>query len=291
VKLSRIKKTIELVRDLPTLLSVAVKVNTLLNDPSSSACDLAAVIEKDQSITAKILRLVNSAQYNLSHKVNNVAQAISLLGYRTISYTVMTIAVFDTLKAVTDTVFDRREFWIHSIATALLSKRIAEESAYPVPEDLFTAGLLHDIGKVFMDGYMNEDFRAVVTLADEKGVSFHAAELELFDVNHALIGEWIARTWQLPLHVTAVIKHHHQETDERSGLSVSQDQFIDMAVLADRAVKKQKLGSSGDGKRFTPRLGEQLFLRLPIVRQDLDAILEELESDLERSEALLNLAL
>ncbi|MFW6181092.1 MAG: HDOD domain-containing protein [Spirochaetota bacterium] len=291
MKLSRIKKTIELVRDLPTLPSVAMKVNTLLNDPASSACDLAAVIEKDQSITAKILRLVNSAQYNLSHKVNNVAQAISLLGYRTISYTVMTIAVFDTLKAVTDSVFDRREFWIHSIAAALLSKRIAEESAYPVPEDLFTAGLLHDIGKVFMDGYMNEDFRAVVNLADEKGISFYRAENELFDVNHALIGEWIARTWQLPLHVTAVIKHHHQEADQRSGLSVSQDQFIDMAVLADRAVKRKKLGSSGDGKAFTPRLGERLFVRLPIVRQDLDAMLEELESDLKGSEALLNLAL
>lgn len=291
MKLSRIKETIELVRDLPTLPAVAVKVNTLLNDPSSSACDLASVIEKDQSITAKILKLVNSAQYNLSHKVNNVTQAISLLGYRNISYIVMTIAVFDTLKAATDSVFDRREFWIHSIATALLSKRIAVESAYPVPEDLFTAGLLHDIGKVFMDGYMNEDFMEIANLAEKKGISFYAAERELFDVHHALVGEWIARTWQLPLHVTAVIKHHHQEVDQRSGLSVSQDQFVDMAVLADRAVKVQKLGSSGDGKKFAPRISERLFTRLPIVRHDLEGMLEELRYDLRRSEALLNLAL
>jgi putative nucleotidyltransferase with HDIG domain len=266
-------------------------VNTLLNDPSSDARDLAKVIEVDQSITAKILKLVNSAQYNLSHKVDNVTQAISLLGYRNISHIVMTIAVFDTLKAVTNSVFDRRAFWKHCIATGLLSKRIAAESAYPIPEDLFTAGLLHDIGKVFMDGYMNEDFKKIINLAEEKGVPFYQAEEELFDVNHSMIGEWIARTWQLPLHVTAVIKHHHQEIDGRFGLSVSKDPFVDTVILADRAVKSRKIGASGDGSTCVTDIKKGLFARLPIVMQDLKKMFGDLESDLKRSEVLLNLAL
>jgi putative nucleotidyltransferase with HDIG domain len=291
MKLSRIKQTIQLVRELPTLPSVAIKVNTLLNDPSSSASDLSEVIEKDQSITAKILKLVNSAQYNLSHKVGNVKQAISLLGYRNISYIVMTLSVFDTLKSVTDSVFDRKSFWIHSIAAALLGKKIAEACSYRMPDDLFTAGLLHDIGKVFMDGYLNEEFRAVINLAAEKQVSFHQAEKQVLDVDHAMIGEWIARTWQLPLHVTAVIKHHHQPADKRSGLTVSRETFIDMAALANQAVKTRKYGSSGDSPAWEPPLEDELFVRLPIDREDLENMLDDLVVDLQRSEALLDLAL
>ncbi len=172
MKLNRVKKVIELVKELPTLPMVAGKVNSLLGNPQSSAADLAAVIEKDQSITAKILKLVNSALYNLPQRVTNITQAIALLGYKNISYIVMTISVFDTIKKISSKGFDRTKFWIHSIAVATMSRKIAMLSGYKNLDDIFTSGLLHDIGKVFMDGYLHEEFMEAVATAEEKSISF-----------------------------------------------------------------------------------------------------------------------
>ena len=150
MQLNKIKKTIETVKELPTLPVVANKVNALLYDPKSAAGDLAKIIENDQSLTAKILTLVNSAYYGLSQRVTNITQAIALLGYKNISHMVMTLSVFETLKSSKHGSFDREDFWLHSISTATMSVKIAELCMYSSPEDTFTGGLLHDLGKVFM---------------------------------------------------------------------------------------------------------------------------------------------
>jgi putative nucleotidyltransferase with HDIG domain len=291
MKLSRIKQTIETIRELPTLPLVANKVNAILHDPKSSVSDLAKIIEKDQSITAKVLRLVNSAHYGLPQKVNNINQAIALLGYRNISYIVMTLSVFDALKNVEKRSFDRRKFWIHSIAAAILSMKLAKESDFLLVDDIFTAGLLHDLGKVFMDGFMHEEFEAILNEAESQGISYLEAERALFDVDHAMVGEWMARTWRLPIHVIAAIKHHHHEIHQRSGLSLSDDPFIDLIRLADSGVKIRKFGLNGDGSGYKPAFGKELFKRLPITPEDAEHILDDLESDLRNAEALLNLAL
>ena len=127
MKVSTIKKALEKVKELPTLPVVAQRINALLDDPRSNAKDLSAVIEMDQSVTAKVLRLVNSAYFALSQKVTNVTQAIALLGYKNISQTVVTLSVFDSLRVHNRVSFDRRKFWVHSIATAVMSERIALE--------------------------------------------------------------------------------------------------------------------------------------------------------------------
>ncbi len=289
IKLNRVKKVIELVKELPTLPMIAAKVNGLLGNPHSSAADLAAVIEKDQSITAKILRLVNSALYNLPQRVTNISQAIALLGYKNISYIVMTISVFDMVKNISAKGFDRTKFWLHSIAAATMSRKIARMSGYQNIDDIFTSGLLHDIGKVFMDGYLHEEFMEVVAVARDKSKSFYDAEHMLFDIDHSLIGEWIARKWELPIHIIAAVKHHHQKPEQRSGLSLSSDPFIDIVRLADTAVKIGKYGQSGDGKGYKPRFSDDMFVRLPVVKNDIKKGLDELKSELEKSKVLLNL--
>ncbi len=291
MKLSNIKKTIETIRELPTLPLVANKINAILHDPKSSVSDLSKIIEKDQSITAKLLKLVNSAHYGLPQKVNNINQAIALLGYRNISYIVMTLSVFDTLKNLESKSFDRRKFWVHSIAVGILSQKLAKECDYLLVEDIFTSGLLHDLGKVFLDGFMHEEFEAIINKAEKDGIAFIDAEHELFDVDHTMVGEWMARTWRLPLHVIAGIKHHHQEVEQRSGLSLSQDPFIDIIRLADICIKAGKFGRSGDGSKYRPKLNKALFRRLPITKDDVVHIIGDLTRDLSKSEALLNLAL
>jgi len=290
MKLKTIKKAIEKVKELPTLPAVANKVNMLLADPKSSTADLAEVIELDQSITAKILKLVNSAYYSLSERVSSIHQAIALLGHKNISNIVLTLSVFDTLKHSKKSSFDRRGFWIHSIATAIISERIAKESMYRATDDIFTAGLLHDLGKVFMDGYLHEEFEKALEAAAQSGSSFFEAEHSLFDVDHAMLGEWIARTWKLPINVVAVIKHHHHELSQREGLAVSSDITVDIVRLSDILVRKGGYGENGDARQYVPQLLEDLFKRLPLSENDTGKILKSLKTKLHSSETLLNFA-
>lgn len=291
MKLSKIKKTIEKIRELPTLPLVANKINAILHDPKSSVSDLSKIIEKDQSITAKVLKLVNSAHYGLPQKVSNINRAIALLGYRNIYYIVMTLSVFDTLKNLKKRSFDRRKFWVHSIAVGILSQKLARECNFLLVDDIFTSGLLHDLGKVFLDGFMHEEFEAIIQKAENEGIAYIDAEHELFDVDHTMVGEWMARAWILPLHVIAGIKHHHHEVEKRSGLSLSQDPFIDIIRLADMSIKVGKFGHSGDGSKHHPKLEKALFRRLPLTKDDMEPIIADLSKDLSKSEELLNLAL
>jgi putative nucleotidyltransferase with HDIG domain len=291
LRLSIIKHTLEKVRELPTLPVVAHKVSMLLSDPNSSASELSEVITIDQSITAKILKLVNSACFALPQRVKNIKQAIGLLGYRNVSHIVLTLSVFDTLKKSNRSVFDRRAFWLHSIATAIMSLKIAKACLYRSEDDVFTAGLLHDIGKVFMDGFLHEFFCKIIDHAQENGQSFHASERALFDVDHAMIGEWMARSWTFPLLIIAVIKHHHQQQHERKGLVISSDVVVDFVNLADVTVRREGYGTSGDGKGFVPMISPELFRRLPISETDVNIMLESLKKDVENSKTLLDLAI
>ncbi len=291
MKLSKIKKTIEMVRELPTLPVIANKVNALLYDPKSAASDLAKIIENDQSLATKVLSLVNSAYYGLPRRVTNITQAIAMLGYKNISHIVMTLTVFETLKLSKKGSFNREAFWLHSVATAVMSVKIAEMCMYSSPEDTFTGGLLHDLGKIFMDGYLHEEFCNIIETADKERISFYEAEHMLYDVDHTMIGQWIARAWKLPLHVVATVTHHHQEVPERKGLTVSQDLFIDIVRIADIGIKFKGYGSSGDGKEYEPKLDPELFKRLPVFEDDIFRLLEELDDELDKAKLLLSFAL
>ena len=288
--LKKIGKVLDKVRELPTLPVIANKVSALLNDPKTDTIDLAKIVEKDQSITTKILNLVNSSYYSLPQDVTNITQAISLLGYKNVSYIIMALSVFDTLKKTVKQTFDRKEFWLHSIAVAILSVKIAKECMYSPADDAFTAGLLHDIGKVFMDGFLHEEFQMVIDTASKNNISFFDAERSLFDFNHVMVGEWIARAWKLPLHVVASIKHHHQEPEDRKGLAISNDTAIDFVRLADVAVRFHGYGKSGDGTKYKPAIDQTLYKRLPIFEEDFAKLTSELRDDIRKSKVLLDIA-
>ena len=289
-KLKKLNYVIEKIKELPTLPVIANRVQEMLYDPKTNISDLANIIEKDQSIATKILKLVNSAFYSLPDHVTNISQAITLLGFKNISQIVMTLSVFDTLRSRDKGVFDRRQFWLHSIGTAIIGKRIALETGTKDPDDVFTSCLLHDIGKVFMDGFLKDEFKEIIKKADDEGISFYRAENELFDVNHSMIGEWIARAWNLPIHIIAAIKHHHEPFEDRNGLSFSKDISIDIVVLADIASRKSTVGNNGDGRGYKPKITNNMLKRLPISKDDIISYIGKVKQEIKEYEILLNMA-
>ena len=289
-KLNKLNQVIEKIKELPTLPVIANRVQEMLYNPKTNIADLANIIEKDQSIATKILKLVNSSFYSLPERVTNISQAINLLGFKNISQILMTLSVFDTLRSRDKGVFDRRQFWLHSIGTAIIGKRIAMESGTKDSDDVFTACLLHDIGKVFMDGFLKDEFKEIIKRADEKDISFYEAENELFDINHSMVGEWISRTWNLPIHVIAAIKHHHEPVEKRKGLSFSQDISIDIVMLADIASRISGIGNNGDANSYKPKITNDMLKRLVISKDDLLSYIDELKIEIKEYETLLNMA-
>ena len=139
------------VDELPTLPSIVFELNQIINDPLSAAADIEKVMLNDQSLTSRVLKLVNSAYYAIPGGVSNLKRAIIYLGFDAIQQLVLTASVLDTVATDSDEAagqLDLGQFWVHSMGVAMASEVIAKHVKHQSPADLFTAGLLHDLGKV-----------------------------------------------------------------------------------------------------------------------------------------------
>jgi HD-like signal output (HDOD) protein len=212
---SQVLKKMHSIHNLPTLPMIALEVNRLLQDFDSPMDQLLDMLTKDQTLALKILRLVNSSFYGFKSKVKSLGHAITLLGYNTVRNAIITVAVIDTLslkKALPE--FQIDAFWIHAIRVAVLSRYLGAKTRLAAPEDGFTAGLLHDVGKVVMVDFFPVDLIAVLREAMDNGLSFYEAELKLGNCPHNLIGGWLAQRWMLPDSLRQAVQHHHGASDQ-----------------------------------------------------------------------------
>ena len=284
---NHVEDIVNKVKKLPTLPSVANKVNSLIKDPTCTAIKLAEVINKDQSLTTRVLRLVNSAFYSVRAEVSNVSHAIALLGFNTISQIVISICVFDVFKGNYADDFDRTGFWKHSIGCAVISKLLAEKTNYEKVDDCFTGGLLHDIGKVVLDQYLHDTMLEVLKRTREKDISFVEAEQEVMGLNHTDIGGQVMRNWNIPLPVLVCVQHHHQHVDERNGTAFSQDQIVDIVRLSDVICRQEQIGTTGDN--VIVQLSEELWERLPIDTKSIPKLVAESREEIEKASILIDL--
>jgi putative nucleotidyltransferase with HDIG domain len=205
-----ILKKLDRIADLPTLPVIAMEVNKMLQDYTTSIEKLSAVIKNDQAMTPRILKLVNSSFYGFKSKIANIDRAIILLGFNTISNAIVAVAIIDALSIKGSSGdFDIKDFWKHSVEVAVISKHLAEKSRLALSEEAFTAGLLHDIGKVILSHYFHSLFKKVILSADENNTTFYEAEKKEIPVTHAQIGAVMAHKWKLPDGLVDTIKYHH----------------------------------------------------------------------------------
>jgi putative nucleotidyltransferase with HDIG domain len=283
----KIRAIINGIQDLPTLPLVAQRLQTVMDDPLSGAEDAARVIEGDQSLAAKVLSLVNSAYYGLPREITKISQAVPLLGFRAISQLALSISVINLFNEEGEERFDREGLWLHSIGSAVCAQKIATKADYPRPEDCFSGGLLHDIGKLVLDQFLHEELITILDQTESQGISFLEAERNLLGLDHAIIGEWLARKWKLPLPVVVSIRHHHQSVKERRGFSMSQDCVVDIVRLADTICRNLGIGRNGD--RLIPEVLPALWSRLDLRPNDVKTMSEALGEEVKQSEIFLAL--
>jgi putative nucleotidyltransferase with HDIG domain len=202
-------KQLNKIKDIPTLPTIVFELNQLLEDPETSIVKVSETIEKDQAITLKILKLVNSAFYGFKSGVSDIRHAVVMLGFNAVRNAIVSVSIIDALpKSFLFQDFEMSAFWKHSLAVAVTSKNIAQKARLESPDNCFVGGLLHDVGKVIMAQYFQDLFIKVWTYMQKECLSFHEAEQHELAVDHAMIGGHLARRWSLPEGLIEAIRWH-----------------------------------------------------------------------------------
>lgn len=208
-KAEQIKKR---VRDIPSLPEIVNKVIELVQNPNSSAAQLARIIENDAGLTARVLRLVNSAYYGFPKQISSIQHAIAILGFTTIRGLVLSSSIFKVFAPVENVVkfLDYKKLWKHCLICALISKNINKKLRVCNDDNLFSASILHDMGKIILDQYDHGNFILSLT---EVGTNFDDnsnAEKQYCGIDHCEAGHLISEHWNLPEVISQTVRYHHK---------------------------------------------------------------------------------
>ncbi len=204
------EELVERVKDIPTLPSVVMQINRVLQDDGASLESVVSIIEKDPSLTTKLLRLANSSYYGMSRDVRTVKEAVLILGLNTIRSIAMAVSVGKLFRGDSNGVLDAKELWFHSLYCAVASKGMMRHMGTVLAEEGFICGLVHDIGKIVIALNLPEETKRVSReLLTEEGRSWWEAEEVVLGFNHADVGGLIARRWNFPEVYCRAIECHH----------------------------------------------------------------------------------
>ena len=278
---------VERLDELPTLPSFVYELGQLINDPMSSTNEIEKVMEQDQSLTTKVLKLINSAYYAIPGGVTSLARAIGYLGFDTVNQLVLSTSILKALEVKGPTRFDLNKFWQHAIGVGIASECLAKHIHHRTPADLFTAGLIHDIGKVAMYIIDPDLLVNISKHAIDNNLTIHETEIALELPKHEVIGHLLAKKWNLPVSIQYCILYHHQkESTKRVGVGPDLSRNVDIVLLANILVNALKFGHSGHEK--AQGVPKQALERLGIQAAQLPKAIEEIRSALNNAEGFLN---
>ena len=265
---SDIQAVLTLDRDtLPSFPQVAAKLLEVSKDDTSPLEEVAKIVETDPGISIRVLELVNSAFYGLSRKVTSLSDAVVILGLDEIKKLALGIAIFEKLFKTGHTKeFNRLMFWRHSLAVAVLSMKIAQRIEYPNPEEAYTAGLLHDVGKIFLDLQGHRDYGEFIRNLSESTDLVIEKERSEIGLGHDDIGAFFCARWQLPENLVLAVKYHHQPF-ENHDLAEDEKQLIAIVCMADFLCWTQGMGSFD-------------FIRPPILAPEVEACISPEKVDI-----------
>jgi putative nucleotidyltransferase with HDIG domain len=239
--------------DVPTLPAIVVQALAAMQDPKSDATSVEKVIARDPALSAKILRVANSAFFGYARRVSTIVDAIRILGFTNVQGMIIGVGAFDAFRTER---LNLNEFWRHSIATATAARLLAPQVDCR-SDEAFTAGILHDIGKLIFAIQADAGYQKVLDLERETGASSLEAERTLLEFTHPEVGETVAERWNLPARYVAAIAHHH-DPDSAS----DESRFCALIGLADQAAHAISLAGELPPTREAERIARLEDLRL-----------------------------
>ena len=246
---------------IPTLPEVVTKLNSMVDDEKVGLEEIGAVVSHDAPISSKVLRIANSAVYGLGEPATSVEEAAKIVGARTIRNIAMQASIFNRYESLEGTEgFDLRGIWKHAIFSGQIAQELAKRSPVvesSTAEELYTCGLLHDIGKVVLLESLGQDYLDVYRLSRETGRAVHLVEEEVLGVTHTDVGALVAKRWELHEKIVRVIQHHHGPRYE-----IEANPEVAIVAIADQIAYRLETASFEKYSRKLAALSSNL-LKLP----------------------------
>lgn len=268
-------------KELPGFAQVMAKMLTLCNDPDATIGDVAKLVETDPSITAKVLGIVNSAFFNLRSRISAISEAVLFLGLDEVKKICLGATFFEKMvKSGRQKQFDRTFFWRHCLCVASLSQALAAEIGYPNPEDAYTAGLLHDFGKIALDRFGRVNY-AVFCKNDFNctGPSVEA-ERDVMGIGHDDLGAYYGHRWGFPQKLSLAIQYHHRRFNHLD-LCKEDMQFICIVCLADFLAWTQGMGSVDAISPLS--LQPEVEQNIQLDRINFEAVIQKMDEEIENT--------
>ncbi|RME01078.1 MAG: HDOD domain-containing protein [Calditrichaeota bacterium] len=273
---------LECIDSLPTLPTVFMRVSQMLDDPMVTAKKIAEVIETDQAMAMKLLKIVNSPFFGFSRKIMTIQDAVVLLGFNATRNTIMTVSVIRSLNHPSQVKgFDMAEFWRHSIATGIISRYLSQKVGTE-PAKAFVAGVIHDIGKIILEEYFRDELAQVMRLVQKKKLSFYQAELEVYHGTHCDLGSYLADKWNLPVALIEAIDFHHSPSE------ASEDPKLVAVVHIANGIAKS-LGYGQSNLNREEEMDSYAFARLDISASQIEEWGEEIQQEIEKGSEMFQL--
>ncbi len=284
----------ESAEDIPTLPEVAVRLQEVVDDPRSSARDASRIIEQDPAIATRVLKMVNSVFYApvYGQEITQLQPAIARLGFVTVANIALGTSVFRAFSRVQQPVFNRREFWRHSIsvgiATSILhefcnknntagTNRVSRDAAH-------LSGIVHDMGKILFERYANAEFHQAIKSAREADIPAIKEEARFIGMGHDQAGQWLGEKWKLGPQIIAVLRWHH---DPFGCPDEDLQYLVKLVHMADYICHSKHIGESGN---HCPSYDKRVRDELDLTEDKINELMQIMEIEAANSEILLLLA-
>jgi len=254
-------------KNLPTLPGIISKLTKMADDPDTTTEQMGKVIAMDHILAAKLLKLVNSAFYGFPQRISSLSSAIILLGFNVVKSLIISASIFEVMED------QDVELWEHSLGCAVVCNVLAKRMGIEEPEEVSTAGLIHDIGKVAIKMELPDEYELITRLVQERGLAMRQAEMEVLGLDHAEAGGWLTKSWNLPKKLVEPISCHH---DPRK----AKNEQLTSAIIhfSDIVIRCVGYGHAGDSR--VPMLSKRAWKLLDLSPEDLDTMMDEVEEKL-----------
>ncbi|MBW2164918.1 MAG: HDOD domain-containing protein [Deltaproteobacteria bacterium] len=247
MKQTKLLNILAKVKSFPSMPEAAAKLLKLLDNPDATAAQIGQILRYDPGLTANLLRLTNSAYFGLPCQVGSVNQAVVLLGWKKLIQLVMASCVNAVMgKPVPGYDLPAGELWRHSIAVSVAAEGLAKELKVSASEEIFTAALLHDVGKLVLGGFVKGDLEKIETEAS-RGISFEVAEHMVLGTDHTEVGAQILKNWSFPPALVNAVRWHHDP--DSAGKT---DTLVDIVHVANILCLMIGIGVGREGLCYEP---------------------------------------
>jgi HD-like signal output (HDOD) protein len=260
--------------EISSLPLIYTRLNDAVNNPRASIADIARIISEDAGLTARLLRIVNSAFYGIPTRVESIARAVTIIGTHELRALALATSVTTMFKGIPEDLANMELFWRHSIACGVAARILATYRRLPNAERFFIAGVLHDIGRLVMFMKVPDKSREAMVRSQEVGEPLFVSEREIMGFGHASVGSLLLEAWRFPQGLEeAVGFHHNPNAATRYPLEAA------IVHLADIICHAMQLGTSGE--KFVPSLEKEAWDQVGLPVSILSPVLVQLESQFE----------